>query len=325
MEVLRSTLSYWGWCHVSLDPSILPCTFKKSDFVKLFENSELEALRNHGNVIYRGRSAESGSSAVEQAEPKQSLEVQRCRRASGDDSSTPLHKCMNAMHSIAVTVTKLLSLPDNALLQERPCSNDGGCCENGKCNIDLMRIFLYDPVHPAIGSSAHTDWGSWTVVWQDDAGGLQTYCPAHDRYVDVVKPQPSKQSHDDVVNFVVHVGDVTSLAMGHASPKGTAVAFPSPKHRVVCPLDEPRVSLVYFAYPPPFKSLAEIEEALENHVVLVDSKVCYDSYSLLQNQTTGGESGNPESVYRRIRTLRVSEVFRAKWEQVQRGSYEIEG
>ena len=319
-ELLRSTLSHWGWCHVSIDSSKLPCSFTKSDFVKFFEKAELEGLQSSGKVIYRGRSAESGSSSSEQAEPKQSLEVQRCCSISGDTSSTPLHKYMNILHSIAVTVTKLLLLPKNTLLQEGPCEC-GGSCPNGKCNIDLMRIFLYDPVHPALGSSPHTDWGSWTIVWQDTAGGLQTYCPAHDRYIDVVRPQRLERDNNDVY-FVVHVGDVTSLALGHACQKGTAttVAFPSPKHRVVCPMDEPRVSLVYFAYPPPSTSLAKIERVLEDHELLADSKVCYDSYYLLQNQTPGGQVENPESVYRRIRTLHVGDVFLAKWNQVQRGS-----
>lgn len=316
-EVLRSSLAHWGWCHISIDSSKLPCTFTKSDFVKFFEKAELEGLQSSGKVIYRGRSAESGSSSSEQAEPKQSLEVQRCSRTFGGTSSTPLHKYMSVMHSIAVTITKLLSLPGNTLLQEGPC--DSGCCQNGKCTIDLLRIFLYDPVYPALGSSAHTDWGSWTIVWQDAAGGLQTYCPAHDRYVDVVRPQPLER--DNEVYFVVHVGDVTSLALGHARQKGmaTTVSFPSPKHRVVCPADEPRVSLVYFAYPPPSTSLAEIERVLENHELPTDSKVCYDSYYLLQNQTPGGQVENPESVYRRIRTQHVDEVFLAKWRQVQRG------
>jgi hypothetical protein len=308
--LLSSTLSRWGWCHVAVDPSSLSCSFVKPDFVKFFEQEEIESLQQQGGAIYRGRSAESGSSASEQAEPKQSWEVQRC----GDSTPTPLHDYMNVLHSIAVTVTKLLCLPENTVLQEGACSCCDGDC--AKCNIDLMRVFLYDPAHPTLGSSAHTDWGSWTVVWQDGTGGLQTYCPEHERYVDVKAHQ-----NDSKVYFVVHVGDVTSLAFGHASKEGTKVAFPSPKHRVICPREAPRVSLVYFAYPPPSISLADIERRLENHSILNDSKVSYGSYYLLQNQTPGGHVEDPETVYQSIRTKRLSEVFRAKWEQVQRSSY----
>jgi 2OG-Fe(II) oxygenase superfamily len=308
-KLMRSTLAHWGWCHVSVNPSSLPCSFKRRSFVKFFEDDEIKLLLRQHGAIFRGRSAESGSSSSKQPEPKQSWEVQRC----SNGSSTPLHKYMNVLHSIAVAITKLLSLPENTLLQEGPCTcNCQGDCT--KCNIDLMRVFLYDPVHPTLGSSPHTDWGSWTVVWQDLSGGLQTYCSEHDLYVDVIPPQG-----DSKVFFIVHVGDVTSLALAHASKGGARISFPSPMHRVVCPSSTtPRVSLVYFAYPPPRISLLEIEGALENHAVLVDSEIRYDSYFLLQNQTTGASLEDSEAVYRRIRTQRLCNVLRAKWDQVQR-------
>jgi hypothetical protein len=308
-ELMRATLAQWGWCHIAVKPSSLPCHFSKVNFVKFFEDDEIKLLvRQHG-ATYRGRLAESGSSSSEQPEPKQSWEVQRCTNC----SSTPLHKYMNVLHSIAVAITKLLSLPENTLLQERPCSCDSQG-DNAKCNIDLMRVFLYDPVHPTLGSSPHTDWGSWTVVWQDTSGGLQTYCSEHDRYVDVMPPQDDSKAY-----FIVHVGDVTSLTLAHASKEGAMVSYPSPIHRVICPSSTtPRVSLVYFAYPPPKMSLLEIEMALENHSMVIDSKICYDSYFLLQNQTTGSSLQDSEAVYQRIRAQPLYSVFRAKWDQVQR-------
>jgi len=352
-KALKSTLSQYGWCHVAVDPSRLSQfrTFSKAQFVKLFEKGEIVAanLRGNAGALYRGRTAESGSSLAADPEPKQSWEVQRC-----GSPSTPLHEWMNSLHSIAVQVTKMLSLPENTFLQESACQqqqqqhhegscSSSSCCgdsktNDNKCNVDLLRIFLYDPVHPALGSSPHTDWGSWTVVWQDDIGGLQTYCPLHETYVDV-KRAPASAQDDGLVYFVVHVGDVTSLALGHAAIKQTrststsnskVVTFPSPKHRVVCPQLEPRVSLVYFAYPPPSISLAEMETRLEDYSVQLPSNigesknkdtvvVSYDSYYLLQNQTPGGEQAeDPEEVYRRIRTKPLGECFRAKWEQVQR-------
>jgi hypothetical protein len=84
---------------------------------------------------------------------------------------------------------------------------------------------------------------------------------------------------DSKAYFIVHVGDVTSLTLAHASKEGAMVSYPSPIHGVICPSSTtPRVSLVYFAYPPPKMSLLEIEMALENHSMVIDSKICYDSY-----------------------------------------------
>jgi hypothetical protein len=264
---------------------------------------------------------------------------------------------MNALHSIAVQVTKMLGLPKDTFLREAPCCcqehQDADCCSSSdKCNGDLLRIFLYDPIaaKTTMGSSPHTDWGSWTVVWQDDVGGLQTYCPLHETYVDV-KP-PHTETDAELIHFVVHVGDVTSLALGHAaaaaemqqaknnddgSSTGKAVLFPSPRHRVICPQEDPRVSLVYFAYPPPYISLAEMEARLiveddntQNSILHnpADDGSCqeavvvmYDSYYLLQNQNPdGGEAEDPEQVYQRIRTKPLGECFQAKWEQVQRNT-----
>lgn len=321
-DLLRSTLSKWGWCHVSIDTSKLgkhdkqPFRgFVKMNLIGFFDEDELGALQGQ-DVVYRGRTAESGSSSAADAEPKQSLEVRRCSRA-----NTPLHENMNTLHSIAEAVTRSLSIPKSTLLQEGPCrcSADGNSCSPGSsCNVDLLRMFLYDQADAStLGSSAHTDWGSWTVVWQDSVGGLQTYCPVHETYVDV-----EAMNESEVVYFVVHVGDVTSLALGHASrEEGTRVSFPSPKHRVVSPNDENRISLVYFAYPPPSISLAQIETRLAGHPILNGevSKTDYDSYYLLQNQTPGGQAEDPKNVYKRIRGMQLSECFEEKWEQVQRG------
>jgi hypothetical protein len=347
--LLRSTLSKYGWCHVAIDSSKLRQfqSFSKSNFVKLFEKDIVAAPPPDG-AVYRGRTAESGSSVeADGAEPKQSWEVQRC----GGGGTTPLHESMNALHSIAVQVTKMLGLPKDTFLREAACcqqhqGDGGGCCSlTDKCNGDLLRIFLYDPVAAkTMGSSPHTDWGSWTVVWQDDVGGLQTYCPLHETYVDVKVPTKYANKDAKLIYFVVHVGDVTSLALGHASgtlqtkdnndgsSTNKAVVFPSPRHRVICPQEEPRVSLVYFAYPPPSISLAEmetrfVEERTKNSIChhqeddesSKETVILYDSYYLLQNQNPGGgEAEDPEQVYRSIRSKPLGECFQAKWEQVQR-------
>lgn len=197
----------------------------------------------------------------------------------------------------------------------------------------MLRVFYYDAAvenNESLGSSPHTDWGSLTVVWQDDVGGLQTYCHVHDKWVDV----PAPALEESRVFFVVHVGDVTSLAMGHAVGGGeatssedsqTVVLWPSPKHRVLSPTgvgSNPRASLVYFAYPPPGISLKDMEEALVEYTKTESAVavVPYDEYFVLQNQsTTNGSSRlTPKETYTTIRSRNLDEVFDEKWLQVQR-------
>jgi isopenicillin N synthase-like dioxygenase len=186
--------------------------------------------------------------------------------------------------------------------------------------VDLLRVFLYDPVSvEQLGSSPHTDWGSWTVVWQDDVGGLQTYCQAHEKWVNVAA-SPLETSR---ATFVVHVGDVTSLAMGHASSQSTTIVWPSPKHRVISPSESiPRASLVYFAYPPPGISLKDMEQALgSERWGDVPAAIPYNKYFVLQNQSTGDKQAqSPEETYRDIRSRPLDSVFAEKWQQVQRST-----
>jgi hypothetical protein len=316
-SLLASALARWGWCHISVDAARqnrFP-SFDRSNFIHLFD--DVNQLTQDKIMVYRGRSAESGSSVSVQAEPKQSLEVQRC--CGQHQERTVLHDHVEAMHQIAVTVTKLLGMPNDTLLQEQPCH----CDSTSRCNVDLLRVFLYDPVgRTQLGSSPHTDWGSWTVVWQDDTGGLQAYCPHCKTYVNVEAPPVDSK----LTRFVVHVGDVTSLALGHAasSEESTAkhafesVSFPSPLHRVLCPEQEPRVSLVYFCYPPPSLSLREMEDRLAQLARVTKATIDYGSYYLLRNQTPGGGVEDPKAVYQRIRAMPLSQVFEAKWAQVQR-------
>jgi 2OG-Fe(II) oxygenase superfamily len=312
---LYSSLSQWGWCHIAVKSSLLPFHFEKSKFESYFQSFKPDS--EYG-VIYRGRCTESGSA---QPEPKQSLEVQRC-----GDSSTPLHDAMDVLHHIALSVSRQLGIPKNVLLHEAKCRGDCSYHRKGyKCNLDLMRVFLYDPCYPALGSSPHTDWGSWTVVWQDSLGGLQTYCSIHDAYVDVTSPtaETGALQSQSYVYFVLHVGDISSLAIGHIL--GHPDKFPSPRHRVICPRESKRVSLVYFAYPPPQRTLKEIEDDLQcvslfklNSVCHNPSILSYDAYFLLKNQNPGREVDDSESVYRRIREKSMDEVLTEKWKQVQR-------
>jgi hypothetical protein len=312
-NVLKETLEKWGWVHVVstyTDESSPLNALKdvKNMAVQLFtEPSHLPS-----SVTYRARTSESGSSSTQLAEPKQSLQVQRCCCST---EKTIVHLWCDALHSVAKRVNELLQIPENLLLQEQDCN-----CQNDSCNVDLLRVFYYDPVPDhQLGSSPHTDWGSWTVVWQDTVGGLQAYCKSCDTYVNV-------DTSDEVLQFVVHVGDVTSMSIGTASMRNAdsamspQVIFPSPQHRVVSPNAQSRLSLVYFSYPPPGVSLDAIEARLPG-VLHTEKNTCVDftSYYILKNQTSGGGvSMSEEETYQSIRSTPLDQVFAHKWDQVQR-------
>lgn len=273
-----------------------------------------------------------------------------------------LPKWTEALHSIASTIIRLMDIPPQLALQEHPCS----CCVHtgedrtcrGSCNIDLLRVFRYDAL-PAndqaqtMGSSAHSDWGTLTVVWQDSKGGLQTYCHDCDAWSDV-DASPDTATRDEGASHrcsvFVHVGDFLSLAT-IGGEKGGARPWPSPRHRVLCPVipqnsnrraegADCRRSLVYFAYPPPGVSLDDARKVvapIASRCLRTDEPSheypaeCYDGYSLLHNQsqqstTEEGSSGmNREDVnaspsiltHSRIRGIPFNRVISDKWSQVQ--------
>ena len=263
---------------------------------------------------FRGRSAESGDEENAKPEPKLSWEFQRCCL-----SSEPL-KCSTkscnqivksyeqwkllpmwtgALHSVASTVIHLLGISPGVVLQEESCScaQQPNCMppnEKHKCNIDLLRVFRYDALDSndaTLGSSEHSDWGTLTVVWQDEKGGLQSYCEACDKWSDVdasVSYSNDTNSSERIINLIVHVGDFLSLA---SIQSDNSVAWHSPRHRVLCPIishneymsnsssesnfnSQCRRSLVYFAYPPPGVSLKDAQKVIRP---LVPSQVHEDS------------------------------------------------
>jgi hypothetical protein len=326
----------------------------KENLVELFESEHIASKVASKAVIYRA--AESGAPGT--VEPKQSWETCRCTcsQDKADDrrdtrSATVANRMQEwavVLHSVAVTIRRILQLPKNLLLQEDPCDpkNRHYTDTNGEalqCCTDLLRAFFYDtaadksdiPVSSPVtsmGSNVHTDWGSFTVVWQDDIGGLQTYCHACDRWVDVAANASSKCN---VIRFVVHIGDVTSLAMGHAmqttsggqdtvAAGGGRVVWPSPRHRVLSPTAHQRGSLVYFAYPPPDKSIQAITVKLAKWIyqqarLASLGPVCvpYDDYYLLRNQSS--ISAVPaRQQYDAIVDRPLKFVLDEKWEQVQR-------
>lgn len=290
------------------------------------------------------RSAESGAKGKSAVEPKESLEVQ-LKASSGTTTTATTAKPANENGPTAVIQSwcqqlsqiahrvceAVLRIPPNTLLSDNP-----------EESLDLMRVFHYHATEKQeMGSSEHTDWGSWTIVWQDSVGGLETFCRPHQKWVGV-EPPAAKEGGEEWY-CVVHVGDMASLALGlpSSSLSGTVgnstssairpmIRWPSPKHRVVTSRRE-RTSLVYFGYPPAQSSIHGIQKALENWNVPSRGKCLpLPEYYLLHDQSSSspivGEETNfeallPDDIYSSIAELSVQEVIQKKWKQVQRTSY----
>lgn len=259
-----------------------------------------------------------------QQELKQSWEISLRideKQASDKTDVNPLHQqqaqvqhnmvdWFHLFHKIAVALCRHLQLPCNSLLEEDTPSQ----------RLDVLRAFFYETagehIHReedgevTLGSNPHTDWGSFTIVWQDEVGGLQTYCRSCQVWTDVT-PVPN--------TFVVHCSDITSLALQKK--------WPSPTHRVVSPKSERRISLVYFCYPPRHLSLKNISERLSSFQggdsTLINSNdhgdELFETYSLLKNQALdAGLPGAAKQQFEQIYDVPLQQVIQDKWQQVQR-------
>lgn len=309
------------------------------------------------------------------------------------------------LHNVACAVRRCLQMPANVILDERVFEEEEEEQEEKSQAqqqqqkrrlpppLDLLRVFYYDTVKDeeekgsssssslstsssritkaTMGSNEHTDWGSFTVVWQDDVGGLQTYCHACDQWVEVAPTTTtttttttitSETDQGHVMDFVVHVGDLTSICMGLAltvavkPDKVTAekndhdddnvtVVWPSPKHRVVSPKEQKRLSLVYFAYPPSSTSLQTMQQDLTewcrrccgDHDDDDDDAKCspspsssssslpsphvqvpWSDYYILRNQSNQEKQDDPLEMYKKIAPLPIDKALQEKWKQVQR-------
>jgi hypothetical protein len=332
-EALRKNLAHYGWSHVRVRAT----AGAPDDSVgKLLQSHDtwrtrLTALFDAGSRVRETpgitcRTAESGAPGT--VEPKESLEVMRRRGGAGVSTLEPLKELMlftDLLHRVACTVRKCLGLPANVLLED-----DSSADPDTEYALDLLRVFYYDKGEAtslAMGSNEHTDWGSFTVVWQDLVGGLQTFCHACQTWVNVT-PLPNKSNH---AVFVVHVGDMTSLCLGLAleeecpqakEGEQLTVTWPSPKHRVVSPTQSQRLSLVYFAYPPPTATMASMKEGLKEwsraHAPSCCVTTAFDDYYLLLNQSNEGKALDPTETYTKIKSRPVGDVLREKWDQVQR-------
>lgn len=292
------------------------------------------------------RAAESGGTE-QMVEPKESLELELSKANRNRDSHSLQYNIIQSwglsMSRIAHGVNGSLGLPQNIFL-----SRDGddhalasSSSDNEEC-LDLLRVFFYHAVKHrkgSLGSSPHTDWGSWTVVWQDSVGGLETYCRQCKKWIPVPAPTPSGSVPSDTWECIVHVGDMTSLALGLVrettsdsmlSGNSNASnchdgAWPSPKHRVLSPSETERTSLVYFAYPPASCSIEQMQTSVKDWIP--DSSRGFSlplsEYYLLQNQSIsssqdpGGHKG-ASMMYEKIKGMVAREVIQEKWKQVQR-------
>jgi isopenicillin N synthase-like dioxygenase len=107
---------------------------------------------------------------------------------------------------------------------------DGFCDEAS----GIVRLVHYPPqpldaAPDEKGCGAHTDWGAFTFLLQDDAGGLQVWDRQSDGWVNAV-PIPG--------TFVVNVGDLLS--------RWTNDRYVSTRHRVVNVSGRDRISVPFF-------------------------------------------------------------------------------
>jgi isopenicillin N synthase-like dioxygenase len=336
-----------------------------------FENG---AFRHRYDPRLTYRAAESGGHE-QIIEPKESLELEQSKLIAPQnekDSPTEDHvttlssshydKVRNwclAMSGIAQKVNSLLGLPPNIFLVD---DSDEATHYSPSERLDLLRVFNYHVIPKApdhqqqkqqLGSSPHTDWGSWTVVWQDSVGGLETYCRKCQRWIPVATiaaPPPAADDHlvippTDIWDCIIHVGDMSSLALGWAPPsihvvdekdenKVFVVAeeaqWPSPRHRVLSPSQSERTSLVYFAYPPASCSIRKMQDALQNHETVWnptndrDRRLPLSEYYLLKDQSaapsisTSDSEDRAKAVYEKLQSMTIKEAIQEKWKQVQR-------
>lgn len=356
--LLLENLSQLGWSPVQWeDPRVPPPT--SNGIRNLFVSTNHDENQNqqdhhhqHSRHRLKYRSEESGGKMT--VEPKESLELEQSQLyhsndEQDDDAAASLEYqqvkewCLT-LSKIAQVVNQMLDIPPNVLLvnddldDSNVTNDDNGSSDdnnNDKDRLDLLRVFYYHqvPNHQkgdentqCFGSSPHTDWGSWTVVWQDNVGGLETFCRRCQKWIPVPPPSPplatatastnhqtitttttfapSNQPH--IWNCIVHVGDLASLALGkeqhpvqpstgHDNSQEGLVQWPSPRHRVVSPTQTTRTSLVYFAYPPPSLSLCQLQEALVDWNKPRGLQLPLSEYYLLQDQSSSNTSiGNDD-------------------------------
>ena len=274
---------------ITLDAWQILCQYPrwKELHAELFEREFILKNRTRNESCIRFIPFESGAPGSSLAEAKQSWEYARTSAKYADTLFPPYRRLQawtELLHAVISHVMMELKVPTTHLVVPHIATTDEVDKENEP--LDLLRAFCYEPIssdqavlNPShiMGSSPHTDWGSWTVVWQDDTHPpcLQTYCHICQKWNSVPSPLSNPHSTMNTACFIVHVGDLTSLCLRQAIndlstsfvvSHGILIApeiFPSPRHRVLSPIHQKqRHSLVYFVYPPATTTPANITESL---------------------------------------------------------------
>jgi hypothetical protein len=407
---------------VSYDTWQLLCQYRcwKQLHADLFQTDYISQYDKEEKFV-RYIPSESGAAGTSTAEAKQSWEYQRTDDSVSNATSKPLSDVNRTnsptpfsplprlkawtelLHTVIRHIMVQLQLPTTHLIVQNSSMNDepeGAKSTPTSQPLDILRAFRYEPIHvdtsgthhtklpvneSQLGSSPHTDWGSWTVVWQDDTNPpcLQTYCHHCQKWNSIPSPStplsPTSMYDDEIDDntqtnrcsnlsneayFIVHVGDLTSLSIRQAihqlslackSSNTIPIAdiWPSPRHRVLLPINQYRHSLVYFVYPPNTTTPALITESLlnwcrRNYFKHMDDdddikedtsshrdndddtnkrtqlvmNIPWDCYSLLSDQSASSnsqqESLNHQLRWVTIQQIQVWKILHDKWKQVQR-------
>jgi hypothetical protein len=224
-------------------------------------------------------------------------DVKDSSSSSSSGSSPPHHHRLDLPRAFLYEITPPKQLSPSGNIPQQNANHQSSSLSSSSPSSNLEQL----PIHPdqadqdgvdefVWGSSPHSDWGAFTVIWQDEVGGLCLQCPRCGTW----RPVPPSatgliselKDNNEVVHLIILVGDLTSLAMNlqaqQASAElGLAAArsapqdsfpslsrrrttttarespfWPSPRHGVLCPQQgPPRASLVYFCYPPPHQTL----------------------------------------------------------------------
>lgn len=196
---------------------------------------------------------------------------------------------MNAMTAFSNSLSRAMAvaLEDNDIVTETVEGNA----------ISLMRLFHYFPRvdEPSTGSSAHTDWGMFTIVAQDSTSIPALQICVRGQWESVAPRENS---------FVVNIGDYLQLR--------TRGRWKSPLHRVVSTHRE-RTSLCYFHYPAFDTPMPKLDH--ETDVMVAGES--HKRISFVQDQSV--ESGrSPGDSHLALPTMGLA--IAAKWRQVSRGT-----
>lgn len=205
------------------------------------------------------------------------------------EKTEPFYTYLAAMTDIASSLGRAIA----AALQSNDIMNE---TDEGK-DISFVRMFHYFPGKDGLstGSSAHTDWGMFSIVAQEwnSLPALQLFVDGQWRCI-----APAENA------VVVNIGDYLQLM--------TNRRWKSPLHRVISTSRE-RTSLCYFHYPAFDTPVPRLDDTAIAKVA-EQQDICL---SFVQDQSA--KSGNTASAsHLALSTMGLA--IAEKWSQVSRGS-----